>query len=128
MKRTSDINRCFRFLGDELVCYRKDHGFNSHGRWSTFGQIQEDEVERGNPFPEGAVPHDTLAIWIAETERIALRYARPAEEWDQIEDLSVPLTEEQREALQDIVEIPLKKSDKVVWADGDGGYLLVRPG
>ena len=107
--------------------FLKNIGYNSHGRWSTLGELKRIETERGNPFPGTDHPKRTPAIWITFDKKTVLRYAVPAEDWDRIEG-GGPLTREERDMLRyDIRSIPLKKRDQIIFADGDGGYLLVRP-
>lgn len=107
--------------------FLKNTGYNSHGRWSTLGEILSVERERGNPVPRTTLPKNTPAIWITFEKRIALRYGLLAEEWDRVSDPSKPLTREDKEAMKDIMSIKLNKSDKILCDDGDEGYLLVRP-
>lgn len=106
--------------------FLKKVGYNSHGKWSTLGEILSVERERGNPLPKTKLPKNTPAIWITFNKRIALSYAFPAEECDRISDPSKPLTKEEKEELKDIVSIKLNKSDKILCDDGDEGYLLAR--
>lgn len=107
--------------------FLKNIGFSSHGRWSTLGELKNIEMERGNPFPKVSYLGKIPAIWITFDKTTALRYALSAEDWDRIEE-GGPLTEEEKNILRyDIVSIPLKKRDKIITDDGDGGYLLIRP-
>ena len=105
-----------------------DTGYSSHGRWSTIKKIREVEVEdRGNPFPKTKLPNDTPAIWINFDKRMTLRYLVFADDWERIDDKSNKLTKKDRELMEDIYSIPLKKADKIIFGDEDEGYLLVRP-
>lgn len=107
--------------------FLKNVGYNSHGFWSTLGDIRRDERERGNPFPRIKYPPSTKAIWITFKKRNALRYALSADRWDDI-DAGKPLTDDEKIVMrEEIKSIILKKTDKIITDDGDGGYLLVRP-
>jgi len=103
-------------------------GYNSHGAWSTLGEIRREEVERGNYFPNLNYPPETPAIWICLTRRKALRYLALAENWDHLNDETQQLTEEERSLLDCITEIPLEPTDVTVYDDGDEGYLVLRVG
>ena len=83
---------CLRDLKDRPL-----KGYSSHGEWSTFDDIREVELERGNYFPKSLkkFPSDTPAIWICLTKRKALRYAVLAEDWERIDDPNQPLTSEE---------------------------------
>jgi len=105
--------------------FLKNTGYNSHGRWSTLKELKEIEQERGNPFPRTKLPGDTPAIWINFDKKKTLRYMISADEWDDIE--AGKLTRKQKEMLKDIHSIPLRPTDKILFDDGDEGYLLIRP-
>ena len=112
---------------DSRCEFLKNIGYNSHGKWTTLGDLRETELERGNPFPKTNYPASTSAIWITFRKKEALRYALPADRWDDITE-GKPLTDNEKDMLKyDIVSIHLKKTDKIITEDGDGGYLLVRP-
>lgn len=102
-------------------------GYNSHGGWSTLGEIRATEKERDNPFPNLGYPDDTPAIWVCKTKRKALRYLALAESWDRIDDETQPLTAEEEEMLDEIAEVELLPTDLIVHDDGDEGYLIIRP-
>lgn len=102
-------------------------GYSSHGIWSTFGEIKKIELERGNKFTDGKYPVDTPCIWVTPTKRLALRYAVSSNEWDRITDINEPLTSEEKEILKQEVEtIHLQPTDRIVWEDGDEGFLVCR--
>jgi len=106
--------------------FLKNIGFSSHGHWSTLGELREIELERSNPFLKVGYPKKTPAIWITFDKKLALRYALSADDWDRIES-GGRLTTEERDILRyDIASVPLKKKDKIIFDDGDGGYLLIR--
>lgn len=101
--------------------------YNSHGVWSTLGEIRElEKGDRGNTFPDLNYPDDTPAIWVCLSGRKALRYSLAADQWDRL-DSNSPLTPEDRENMKALVKIPLKMSDVVAAADGDDGFLILRP-
>lgn len=50
-----------------------------------------------------------------------------AEDWDRIDDESQPLTQDEEEMLEDIVEVKLKETDKVIHEDPDEDFLVIRP-
>jgi len=50
-----------------------------------------------------------------------------AEDWERIDDESQPLIQEEEYMLEDVVEVKLKETDKVVHEDPDEGFLVVRP-
>ena len=104
-------------------------GYNSHGEWSTIGDIREAELERGNYFPSSLkrFPDDTPAIWITLTARKALRYSVDADAWDRIDAPDGKLTREETEMMRDIPEVELLPTDIIAFTDGDEGYLVVRP-
>lgn len=66
-------------------------------------------------------------MWINFDKRMALRYLSTADNWERIKDKSQKLTKEDRDMMEDIHSIHLKKTDKIIFDDGDEGYLLVRP-
>lgn len=103
-------------------------GYNSHGHWTNLKEIRELEVdERENEFPDLAMyPDDTSAIWITTAKRKALRYRLSADEWDRI-DGSGRLTKHDLEELEMVAPIRILDDDVITAADGDGGYLLLRP-
>lgn len=104
-------------------------GYSSHGKWSTFGELEEIEQERGNPFTTVDYPKNTPAIWLCPTKRLALRYSHSvwADDWDRLSDISQPLTGKEKEALKyEIETIRHKPTDIVVLDDGEEGYLLLR--
>lgn len=112
--------------------YCTNVGYSSHGKWSTFGEIRELELERGNQFPKNTLfPDDTPAIWIALEKRRAARYDLPAETWDKFEWDDVidakELNSDFEIAMMFVKQISLDKDDHIITDDGDGGYLLVRP-
>jgi len=117
----------FRIVGNSKARARIRVGYNSHGAWSTIEEIRCEEVERGNYFPKLDYPPGTPAMWICLTPRKALRYVALAERWDHLDDETQPLTCEEEEMLESIVEIPLKPTDIIVHDDGDEGYLVLRP-
>jgi hypothetical protein len=102
-------------------------GYNSHGTWSTLGEIRCEEVERGNYLPKRDYPPDTLAMWMCLTPRKALRYIALAERWDHLNDETQPLTSEEEKMLECVAKIPLEPTDVIVYDDGDEGYLVLRP-
>ena len=107
--------------------FLKNAGYNSHGHWATLKDMQETELERGNPFPSTNHNPNTPAIWITFSKRDALRYAVLADRWDDIGE-GKPLTEDEKDILKyGLEKISLKKTDKIITEDGDGGYLLIRP-
>jgi len=85
------------------------------------------EEERGNLFPCFNYPDDTPAIWVCRTRRKALRYLALAESWEHLDDETQPLTKEEEEMLDEITEVKLLPTDKIVHDDGDEGYLVIRP-
>jgi hypothetical protein len=102
--------------------------FNSFGEWSTIGKIRELELERENDFPDlSAHPDNTPAIWVTKTRRRALRYTQGASEWDRIGH-GGPLTGEETRIMRALVPIDLLPTDLIVEYDGEGGWLIVRPG
>jgi hypothetical protein len=101
-------------------------GYNSHGAWSTLGEVRATEEERGNPFPRLDYPDDTPAIWVCATRRKALRYLALAENWDRLNDEAQPLTDEEKEMFDQIEEVKILPTDKIVHDDGDEGYLVIR--
>jgi hypothetical protein len=102
-------------------------GYTSHGKWSTLGEIRHVETEeRSNWFPQIDYPDDTPAIWVCLSRRKALRYMMAADSWDHLES-SEPLSPEEEQALDDIVQVHLKPSDIIVHVDGEDGYLILRP-
>lgn len=105
--------------------FLKNIGYNSHGRWSTLRELKEIEQERGNPFPKTKLPRSAPAIWINFDKKKTLRYLVSADEWDRID--AGKLTREHREMMQDITTIHLRPTDRILFDDGDEGYLLVRP-
>jgi hypothetical protein len=100
-------------------------GYNSHGRWSTLGEIRELEVgDRGNQFPQNVqFPDDTPAIWITVNPRKAARYVLTADKWDSI-DAGAHIDPE---VIRDLYQIEIQSNDRIINEDGDGGFLLVRP-
>ena len=103
-------------------------GYSSHGKWSTLEEIRKVELERGNVFPENLpFSDDTPAIWLAFDRRDALVYLAPAQDHDNIVDISKPLSDEHKALMERLVEIELLSTDQVVNQDRDGGYLVVRP-
>jgi len=50
-----------------------------------------------------------------------------AEDWERVDDESQPLTHEEEEMLEDIVEVKLKETDKLIHEDPDEGFLMIRP-
>jgi len=104
-------------------------GYNSHGGWSTLGEIRAIELDRGNDFPKGLsrFPDDTPAIWVCPTCRKALRYVVEASDWEHVDDEAEPLTASESEMLRDISAIPMRQTDIIAHDDGDEGYLLLRP-
>jgi len=50
-----------------------------------------------------------------------------AEDWERVDDETQPLTEAEEEMLEDIVEVELKPTDRVVHEDPDEGFLVARP-
>ena len=50
----------------------------------------------------------------------------PAEAWDRVDDESQPLTQEEQEMLEEVVEVKLKPLDKKVHQDPDEGFLVIR--
>ena len=127
----NDVLSCsagYKYNNKQKKCvFLKNVGYNSHGRWSTLGNIREVEVEdRGNPFPKTKHPADTPAIWICFEKRDALRYATLADRWEDI-TAGKSLTAEERDIMHDLVSVKLRPSDKIITDDGEGGYLLIRP-
>ena len=51
----------------------------------------------------------------------------PAEDWERVDDESQPLTQEEQDMLEEVVEVKLKPSDKKVHQDPDEGFLVIRP-
>ena len=102
-------------------------GYNSHGVWSTLGDIRYEEIERGNYFPKLDCPPGTSAMWICLTPRKTLRYVALADRWNHLNDETQPLTNEEEKMLESVTEIPLKPTDTIVHDDGDEGYLVLRP-
>ena len=101
--------------------------YSSHGRWSTFGELKDIELERGNQFTDAQYPRNTLCIWVCPTKRLALRYAVASSEWDRITDTTQSLTQDEKDIMKyDIKPIYFKKTDKVVLKDPDEGYLVCR--
>lgn len=100
-------------------------GYSSHGEWSPLSEIRKIERERGNTFPRLSCPSSTPAIWVCKTPRKAARYAALAEDWDFLNS-GKPLTPELKEIVKDMSRVPLKKTDRIVFDDGDEGYLVVR--
>jgi hypothetical protein len=104
-------------------------GYSSHGKWSTFGELRDIELERGNKFTNVRYPDGTPCIWVCPTKRLALRYAVASSEWDRITDTKQQLTSEEKDIMNyDIREIVFKKSEKVVWKDPEEGFLVCRVG
>ena len=103
-------------------------GYNSHGTWSTIGELRELEAnDRGNEFPDlRGYPNDTPAIWITRRPRMALRYAFTADTWSHFGS-DEPLTPEEIGELRGISKIRIEPRDRIVIADGDDGLLLIRP-
>lgn len=127
----NDVLSCsagYKYNDKQKKCvFLKNVGYNSHGYWSTLGNIREVEVEeRGNPFPKTAYPNATPAIWICFEKRNTLRYVTLADRWEDI-TAGKPLTSEERDIMRDLISIRLRSSDKIITDDGEGGYLLLRP-
>lgn len=59
---------------------------------------------------------------------MALRYICLAESWDHLNDETQPLTAEEEAMLDEITEVKILPTDLIVHDDGDGGYLVIRPG
>jgi len=111
---------------------RLNRGYNSHGKWSTIGKIRAEERDSYNQdivssIDSSSLPKDTKAIWVDSSRRGALRYLLNAEEWDRLLSKDGLLTSKEKEQLEDIYEIPLKKSDVMVANGGKYvGYLIAR--
>lgn len=106
---------------------RPRYGYNSHGEWSTLGQIRDVEIERENSFPPVTqYLDDTPAIWICPTRRKALRYLALAEHRDHLNSTE-PLTAEEKEQIHEISKIEILPNDVILTYDGNDGYLLLRP-
>jgi hypothetical protein len=115
-------------LGELLRIDRPIIGFSSHGAWSTLGEIRKVEKERGNYFPKlSRYPLDTPAMWICLTRRKALRYLALAEDWERISDPAKQLKPELKDMMEGINEVKILPSDIIAFADGDDGYLVLRP-
>jgi len=116
-----------RNLRSQLKPPKNRVGYNSHGVWSTLGDIRCEEIERSNYFPKLDYPPGTPAMWICLTPRKALRYVALADRWNYLNDETQPLTSEEEKMLESVAEIPLKPTDTIVHDDGDEGYLVLRP-
>jgi hypothetical protein len=124
-KRTPSPIRLRELLGVN----RPIIGFSSHGEWSTLGEIRKVEEERGNCIPKlSDYPASMPAMWICLTRRKALRYLAMADDWERIDDLSKSLTPKFRDMMTDEVsEVKILPTDVIAYADGDDGYLILRP-
>ena len=116
-----------RNLRSQLKPPKNRVGYNSHGVWSTLGDIRCEEIERSNYFTKLDYPPGTPAMWICLTPRKALRYVALADRWNYLNDETQPLTSEEEKMLESVTEIPLKPTDTIVHDDGDEGYLVLRP-
>ena len=116
-------------LGELLGVNRPIIGFSNHGEWSTLDEIRKVEKERGNEFPKlSKYPPSMPAMWICLTRRKALRYLAMADDWERIDDLTKPLTPKLRDVMTDEVsEVKILPTDVIAFADGDDGYLVLRP-
>jgi len=95
-----------------------DHGYSSHGQWSTLGEIKGLELERGNRFPKVDIPSKYRAIWVTIDPHVAARYCMTSQE----EEKGICTTD----FFNKLENIPFKKGDRIVHSDEQGGYLLVR--
>lgn len=119
----------FPTVPDFLQNPKQKNGYNTHGKWTTLGDIYEIEVEeRENPAFEG-VPMEWIrehwnvpAIWICYSPFFAHRYNVEAESMD------YPLEKLHRlypEAKECVEEIELADTMYIIDEDGDEGYLIV---
>jgi hypothetical protein len=101
-------------------------GYNSHGKWSTLGNIRETEQDRENTFPSTPnIPDVTPAIWVCSTARKALRYIATADQWQRLDGTS-KLTPNDKEIMKEVCAIKILPSDIVVCTDFDSGFLIAR--
>jgi hypothetical protein len=115
-------------LGELLGVNRPIIGFSSHGSWSTLGEIKKVEKERGNYIPKlSEYPASMPAMWICLTRRKALRYLALADDWERIDDPTKSLTPELKGMMEEISEVKILPTDIIAFADGDDGYLILRP-
>jgi len=115
-------------LGELLGINRPIIGFSSHGGWSTLGEIRKVEKERGNEFPKlNKYTPSMPAMWICLTRRKALRYLALADDWERIDDPTKSLTPELTGMMAEISEVKILPTDVIAFADGDDGYLILRP-
>ncbi len=101
--------------------------YNSHGSWSTVGEIRALEIGRDNvhDYLDGFA--DNLsAIWVTRTPREALGYLELAENWDRLHDLSKPLRKSDLSLMKEISRVNILPTDVIATEDGDGGFLIVR--
>ena len=98
-------------------CYNR--GYNSHGHWSTLGEIEELELERGNRWPNAIkLPRNSKAIWITVDPHIAAWYCMTSQD----EEKGIC-----RSSFYDqLHEIKFQKGDEIIHTDEQGGYVLVR--
>jgi len=103
-------------------------GYSSHPHWSTLGEIEQIERERGNSFPHiEKLDRNLPAKWVARNRLVAYSYYKLASERDRI--LRGELTKEELAELDYAVcEVPLLDDDIIITSDPDGGYLVVRLG